>query len=247
MYKNGNFKEVYTALCDVMEREQKWSKDGDIYTLWAELELLANNDAHKALKLLKKAYEIGCSEIGYYYKVRGDVMLRNDNYEAAIHEYEQSVSVDPSIANLTMLGQALSNADDRRAMGVWQQILSKDSKNCMAHIYIGFELAKSGDRGKALLMAKRAENLNPLVRDVFDIGWLYHELEEFQTAINKYLEANRLGYEDKALLYACIAACHLSLGQADPARNYLQWAEQCNPENEYVKEVMREYEKRFGG
>jgi len=96
-------------------------------------------------------------------------------------------------------------------------------------------------------MAKRAEELQQSVDDLVEIGRLYHELEKFQSAINKYLEAEKLGYEEKWLLYAAISDCYLSLKDVSQARSYLEQAIRCNPEKEYVKEVRRKYEERFGG
>ena len=196
---------------------------------------------------MDRACEVGYSEKGYYYKVRGDALLDKGIYEEAIQDFERSVTLEPSVASLTMLAQALSEMDNSRAMEVWQQILEKDPQNCLAHAYVGLESVKSGDRGKAMLMAKRAEKLNPSSsEELFTIGLLYYDLDEFGIAINSYLEANKLGYKDKGFLYACIAACYLSLDQAVPARKYAQWAVGCNPEHDYVKDVWHEYEERFG-
>lgn len=243
MYDKGAFEDAYTALCDVMNNQPQLSKDGGVYTLWAELELLANDNACRAMELLDRAREVGGAEMAYYYSVRGDAMLSIGNYEKAAQDFERSVAIEPSVANLKMLAQALSMMNDSRAVNIWQKILEEDPENCLAHAYVGLEAVKSGDRGKALLMAKRAERLNPSVEEIFTIGLLYHELEEFQTAINTYLVANRLGYKDKTLLYAYVAACHLSLGQATPARKYAQWAVRCDPENDYVKDVWKKCEE----
>ena len=95
-------------------------------------------------------------------------------------------------------------------------------------------------------MAKRAEELQQSVDDLVDIGWFYHELEQFQYAINKYLEAEKLGYQEQWFLYAAIADSYLSLGEVGLSRKYLEQAVRCDPENEYVKEVRRKYEERFG-
>ncbi|MHC4434762.1 MAG: tetratricopeptide repeat protein [Planctomycetota bacterium] len=235
MYEKGAFKEALVALCDVMVKQPQWSKDGGVYTLWAELEMLVNDNVDRAMELLDRAREVGGAEI------------RMGNYEKAIQNYEQCIAIEPSVSNLRMLAQALSDIDDSRAIDVWQQVLEKDPENCLAHACIGFEAEKSGDRGKAILMAKRAEKLNPSAEDAFTIARLYYEVDEFQSAINACLVADRLGYKDKAQLYAVIAACHLSLGQATPARKYVEWALGCDPKNEYAKEVWHQYQQRFGG
>jgi tetratricopeptide (TPR) repeat protein len=246
MYDKGDFEKAHAALCKILDNQPQWSKNGGLNTLLADLELLINDDACKAIELLDRAREVGGADICYYYSVYGSAMLSIGNYKEAIKNLERSVALDPNVANLTMLAQALSKINDSREIDIWHKVLEKDPFNCLAHIYVGLEAAESGDRGKALLMAKRAEKLNPTVEDFFLIGILYHKLEEFQTAINTYLIANRLGYKDKALLYAHIAACYLSLGDENIARKYAEWAIQFDPENDYVKEVWGECEEISG-
>ena len=246
MYHKGEYKDAYAAFCDIMDKYPDLRNLGDVYTLWADLEFSANDDACRAIELLDVAREKGISVEGYYYAVRGDAMLRIGNCEEARQNYEQSIAIDPDVRTLTMLGQALSEMNDSNATEVWQRILEMEPSNCFAHVYVGLEAIKSGDRGKAFLMAKRAEKLDPSVDDLLEIGYLYYTLGEFNVAIKTYLEVNRLGYKDKGFLYALIAACYLSLNEAVPARKYVQWAIRCNPENYYVKDVLHEYEERFG-
>jgi tetratricopeptide (TPR) repeat protein len=111
---------------------------------------------------------------------------------------------------------------------------------------MGWEATKSGDKNKALVMAKKAEELQSSFSDVYEIGRLYHELEEFQIAINKYIEAKKLRYDEEGMLNAAISDCYLSLGDASAARKYVELAIQSDPENEYVKEVLHEYQEKFG-
>jgi len=174
LYKKGAFADAYAALCDMMKNPPRWAaEDGDLYTLWAELELLANEDAPRALQLLDKARQIGCSKMGYYYSTLAQAMWKTGNHEMSVRYLEKSVEADPSVIHLVQLGQVLWHLDDQRATAIWRRVLEKDPKNCLSHIYVGLEAAKSGDRGKALLMAKRAERLNPSDDDIFEIGRLY--------------------------------------------------------------------------
>lgn len=246
MYDKGNLSEAYTILCKVMENETQWSKDGDVYTLWAELELLANHNPQKALEFLEKAQQIGCSEMGYYYNIYAEALWEAGEHEKALQYFEKSVAADPTVSHLRNLAWALSLERDKRAMIVWQQVLEKDPKNCLAYTYMGLEAAKSGDRSKALLMSKKAEELQSSVEDAYEIGRFCHELEEYQTAIKKYLEAKELGYDKEGVLYAAISDCYLSLREGSTAHKYVKLAIQSDPENEYVKEVLHEYQERFG-
>ena len=220
LYDKGAFREAYAVLHDIMESQPRWSKVGDIYVWCADLELLVNNDVSKARELLDKAGELGCHFMASYYNTHGYVLCRTGEEERGIQELKESVALDPSVHKLTTLGRMLSFVDDKRALSIWHRVLGQDPNNCSAHIYLGRESAKSGDRGKALLMIKRAERLNPTVRNFVEIGGSYTELGEFQNALNAYFEANSLGYEPKGPLYVSIAVCYFSLGEKSLARKY---------------------------
>lgn len=243
MYHEGAVKDAYAALLEVTENAPELLEDGGIYTLWAELEFMVNNNTSRALELLEKAHELGGVDMVYYHNVRGDVLLRIGDYEKALQSYEQSVAIDSNMANLEAFGRALSQANDSRAAGVWRQILDKDPSNAAAHVYIGLAAAKSGDRDKAMLMARRALKLNPWVEDVYMIGFLYYLLGEFELALNECLTAEKLGHKDKPLVYSTTAACHFSLGHSGKGRKYVQMALRLNPDYDYAKEVLREYEE----
>lgn len=245
LYDKGAYREAYAVLRDIMESQHRWSKSGDMYVWCADLELLVNDDLCKARELLDKARELGCHFMACYYRAHGYVLWRSGDRQRGLQELEKSVASAPNLINLTTLGQVLSSDDDKRAMSIWQRVLEQDPNNCTAHIYLGRESAKSGDRGKALLMIKRAEKLNPTVRDFVEIGGSYKELGEFQNALNAYFEANRLGDEPKGPLYASIAVCYFSLGEKSLARKYAEWAIRSNPENDYVKKVWQTFEERF--
>ena len=241
LYKEGAFPEALAALSNMMKNPPPWAtRDGDLYTLWAELELMVNENAPRALQLLDTALNLGCSMMGYYYRTLAQAMLKTGDRETALRYLEKSVEEEPTVANLTDLGQVLSHAGDTRATSVWEKLLEKDPKNCLAHIYIGLEAAEAGDQGKAILMAKRAERLNPLVEDIFEIGRLYHYAGEVQSALSSYLEAAKRGYSDKGMLYACIASCYFSLRNDNLARKYAEWAMQSDPQNDYVKEIWQD-------
>jgi tetratricopeptide (TPR) repeat protein len=242
LYNKGAYQEAYALLRDIMEKHPKCFDNGDLCILCADLELRVNDDASRAQQLLDRAREVGHSVVDYYHNVNGNVMLKAGKYDEAVKGYEQSVAMDPSAPNLTMLAQALSMSGDKRAMNVWKEVLEKDPNDCFAHIGVGFEAAKTGDRGKALLMAKRAEKLTSSAHDISEIARLYYELDEFQSAINAYLDAERRGYEPKGRLYAPIAACYFGSGDNRTGRKYAEWAVRFNPEDDYVKEVWQTFE-----
>lgn len=243
MYGKGQVRAAHAALSEMMQTDSRWSKDGDVYTLWAELELLANRDPRKALELLRKADEVGFSEKGYYYVVYAEALWDSGEHKTAIEYFERSVAADGGELHLTSFAQALSCARDERALDVWQEILQKDPRNCLAHIYVGFEAAISGDREKALFMAKCAGELQPSAEEAFDLARLYQDVREFKTAIDIYLKAEKLGYEELGPLHAAVADCYLSLGDVISGQKYAELGLRCSPENNYAKEVWGKYQE----
>jgi len=238
--ERGAFREAYAVLRQILQNSPRWSKEGDLYVWCAEFELLLNDDIVRARELLRTAAQLGGCDTAYFYCIHGYVLWRAGERQRGIQELEKSVELNPSVKHLTDLARVLSTEGDEGAMRLWQNVLEKDPQNCLAHIYLGLEAARSGDQGKAILMAKRAETLSPSARDFSEIGRLYHQLEEYELAVRSYLSAIRLGAEPKGHRYAGVAACYFALGDVKTGSRYLAWAMRHNPEHEYVKEV---YEK----
>lgn len=231
----GAYRDAYTALRTVMAAQPQWAKVGDLYVWCADLELIVNDDVPKAAEFLSTAVRLGCMDMAGYYSTHGYVLWRQGEREGGIQDLEKSVELVPSIAHLAELGQVLSSDGDERAKGIWERILREDAKNCQAHIYIGREEAKCGNRDKALTTVRKAERLASISQEFVEIGRLYHELYEFETAIGAYLKAESLRQEPKGPLYAAIALCYFSLGDREAGQEYLDWAMKHNPEHEYVR------------
>ena len=238
LHKKQAYREAYAVLREIMESQPRWSKVGDLYVWCADLELTVNDDVHKAGELLNKAYELGCSHMESYYRVRGYVLWRSGDHDEGIQCLEKSVELNPNLTNLATFGELLSSDHNKRAIFVWQCVLEQDPNHCLAHVYLGIEELKSGDRDKALDMVKRAKNLSPKIREFLDIGRLYYELEQYQDALNVLLKADRGGYEPKGSLYSVIAACYCSLGDYGEAIEYATKAVELNFNHDYAKDVL---------
>ena len=238
LYDKGAFREAYTVLRDIMQSQPKLPNVGDLYVWCADLELLVNNDVQKARQLLDKAHELGYSDLSSYYNTLGYVLWRTGDRDRGIQYLEKSVKLKPNISNLKSLGRVLSHDNDEDALRIWQRILEQNPNHCLAHVYLGIEALKSGDREKALDMVKRAESLSPTIRDFWDIGRLYYELEQFQDALNVLLDADRGGYEPRWFLHSFIASCYYSLGDYDAAIEYSSRAIKLNFDDDYAKDVL---------
>jgi len=246
LHGKGDYKKAYDVLSIAITRGSRLSKVADIYILFAELELLANEDPHKALEALDKAQEMGCTQIAYYYLRRAEALWRIGEIQTALQCFEKSVEAEPCAFYRSNLAQALAYLDDERARSVWQEVLEEEPENSQAHSYFAFEAAKSGDRDNAIVMAKKADKLASSKEDSLDVAALYHELGEFQTAIKKYLEVVKFMKlnRQRGWVYARIAGCYLSMGQTNLARNYLKRALKYCPDDEDVKEIQREFEEK---
>ncbi len=242
-HKKGDFKTAYKILSRAVKSESRLSKVSEIYILLAELELLVNKDPHRTLEALDKAKKMGCTQMAYYYTRRAEALWQIGEHQTAIQCFESSVAAEPCAFYRSNLAFALSDLDDERALNLWKEVLKEEPENSLAHSYFGSKAAKSGDRDKALLMAKKADKSASSGRDFVQVGRLYYELGEFQTAVERYLEAMKLGY-DRGQLSAGIADCYLSMGQVALARKYLKRALKYSPNDEYVKEIQQDYEEK---
>lgn len=246
LQEKGDYKRAYDVLCNAIESGSRLSKFADIYILLAELELLVNQDPHKALEALDKAQEMGCTQIAYYYLRRAEALWGIGEIQTALQCFEKSVEAEPCAFYRSNLARALSSLGDARARSVWQEVLEKEPENSLAHTHLAFEAAESGDRDKAIVMAKKADKLASSEVDIINVAALYQEMGEFQTAIKKYLEVIKLikFLPNRGWVYARIADSYLSMGQTGLARKYLKRALKYRPDDEYVKEIQREYEEK---
>jgi tetratricopeptide (TPR) repeat protein len=247
LYNEGAYREAYSVLRNLMAAQPYWSKVGDAYVLCADLEMIINDDVSKALELLDKARRLGCRSMSAYHRTHGYALYKAGEYDRGIQELEKCVALDPDIVNLATLGKALSYEGDGRAADVWRRVLEIDAHSCIAYIYLGILATKTGDREKAVLLAKQAEELHPTALDMEEIATLYAEAGEIQIALGKYLELERLAGDPKGPLYGAIAACYFELGNVQEGCTYLERARRCSPDSIDVKTQWERYHNRCVG
>jgi tetratricopeptide (TPR) repeat protein len=235
----GRIGEAYQVFQEFVAKAPQLHQNGDFCVFQAEFELAANNDWQKAQEFIEKAERLDCERDWFYYKVHGDVMSCTGNLERAAADYQRSFDLDPDVSTLTSLAWVLSMSEDERVADVCEQILQEDPDNNCAYICLGRAAVRAGNRSRALSMVRSAEGSAESARDFFEVARLYHELREYGRAIDVYLKANKLGYQDRAGLYASVSACHLSLGHVTEARRWSDLAVRLDPDEEYVQEVWR--------
>ncbi len=233
----GRMGEAYQVFQEFIAKAPQLQQNGDFCIFQAEFELAANSDWQKAQEYIEKAEGLDCERDSFYYKVHGDVMSCTGNLEQAAVDYQRSFDLDPDVSTLASLAWILSMSEDERVVDVCEEILQEDPANNCAYICLGRAAVRAGDRSRALSMVRSAEGSAESARDFFEVARLYHELRRYGKAIDMYVKANKLGYQDKAGLYASVSACHLSLGHIIEARRWSDLAIKLDPDDEYVQEV----------
>ncbi len=249
-YRAGDSRRAYEAFRKIVKDNPRLIDSGDVLVLQADLELAANHDPEKALSLLDEAMRLGCGYMAYYHLKQGDALSCAGQQQAAMRAYESSVESDHSVFFQSTLARALSRMNDKRALAAWQEILFQDSKNCLAHAYIGWELGKIGDRSGAIESLQKAEVLPSSVWDLMEIAKIYSELSEYKACATICIQAadrRGCGDREKAWLYATASDCYLNLGDARDALQYLERALQLDPEEGLVREVKDRYERQSDG
>lgn len=241
--KSGALREAYFELQAIMRDYPKWSKQGDLYVWCAEFELLLDGDADRALELLDTASELGCVNLPPYHSMRGAALCKRGDRREGLEEIRKSIAIDPSDLNVAALLDQVLEEDWPECVRMCQEILRRDSGHCMAHVCLAWDAKYRGDRDEAIRLAKDAERLAHSDVEFFRLGCLYHELEEQQSAIEAYLQADRLDYEEKGLVYAAVAACYFEMYDNVAAKRYLAIALEHSPDDEYVRSMRTRIEQ----
>ncbi len=243
LHKKGAYREAYALLRGVLDRHPDW-RFGDAYVHCAWLELMVNDDLSKTGELFDTALRLGCRDMATYYAASGCVFWRAGECERGIREMEKAVDMEPSVFNLGLLGDALSFDGDARAADILKRVLEQEPLDFHAHVALGVLAAKTGDREKALLLVKRAQELHPSACDLTRIAWLHSDMGEFRTALATYAQANRQGHAFTWSDYAGIATCHFELGNLHEGWRYLEEGRCRFPNSNTLKRTEDFYKDR---
>jgi tetratricopeptide (TPR) repeat protein len=142
----------------------------------------------------------------------------------------------------------LWSVEKEGTVSILDSLVKKYSDSCLAFILLSEKAVREKNSSKALEMIAKAEQLDPSPFEMHNIGSMYHNLEYYEKALDKYLEVEKLGCDKdkKGWLNAAIADCYITLDDASVAKKYIELAIQCDPNDDYVKEVWHEYQEIFG-
>lgn len=131
---------------------------------------------------------------------------------------------------------------------ILDNLVEKYPETCLAFMLLAKKAIREENVSEALEMLTKANQIEPSTVEMQNIGSMYHNLEYYEKALDKYLEVEKLGCDQdkKGGLNAAIADCYISLSDANQAKKYIQLAMQSDPDDDYVKEVLHEYQVKFG-
>jgi len=132
---------------------------------------------------------------------------------------------------------------------ILDNLVEKYPETCLAFMLLAKKAIREENISEALEMLTKASQMEPSTVEMQNIGGIYHNLGYYEKALDKYLEVEKLGCDQdrKGWLNAAIADCYISLSDANQAKKYIELAIQCDPDDDYVKEVWHDYQEIFGG
>ncbi len=172
----------------------------------------------ESLKLLLKCEEknykrqnVLLTEIAFCY-------LQLDNFESAIIYADKALDVkfDDDYAKRILL----QCSEKQLNATLLHDIVSKHPDSCLSYLLLALEANHNNDFPKIEEYLSKAIELEPSLVERYNIARLYHFIENYDKAINYYLECEKLGYAYPSHLYVSIAICYFALESEKSAIEY---------------------------
>jgi tetratricopeptide (TPR) repeat protein len=116
--------------------------------------------------------------------------------------------------------------------------VKKYHDTCLVAILLAHEAVGKKNFSEAQALLLKAKQLEPSPLEMYYIGRQYHFMQFFDKALDVYIEAERMGYGDKGLLYCSIACCYYWLEDYGAAIQYATETLVINPDDEDAKDVL---------
>ncbi len=152
----------------------------------------------------------------------GHAYLNSDRAHEGVRAYQRAVEKDASTNNLFFLGYGYIKAElPEVALGVYQQIRSKNAFFYPALAYEGVAHDKAGRYQVALARFRQALAYNPnYVPGHFHMGITFVNTKEYDKSIRCFEKVIELDPTESAAYYN-IACCYSLMGEADKALEWL--------------------------
>jgi tetratricopeptide (TPR) repeat protein len=203
----------------------------DIGRLYCELKQFQD-----ALNILLEADKGGYEPKGFLYSFIGACYCSMGDYDAAIDYSSRAIDLkfDDDYAKEILL----SCSEEGNTSDVLIGFVEKYRDTCLAVILLAQEAFRRENSSEVYGMLSKARQLEPSPAEMYYIGRLYQFLGFLQEALDVYLNAGRMGYDDRGNLYGNIACCYLHLQNFDKATQYASKAVQIDFHNDYAKDLL---------
>jgi len=203
----------------------------DIGRLYCELEQFQD-----ALNILLEADKGGYEPKGFLYSFIGACCRSMGDYDAAIDYTSRALDLnfDYDYAKEILL----LYTEEGKTCNIVRDLVEKHHDTCFASIILAQEAFKQKDSFEAYTMLSKARQLEPSPTEMYYIGRLYQYLGFFQEALDAYLNAGRMGYNDIGDLYGAISCCYLHLQDFSKAAQYAIQAIEIDFHNDYAKDIL---------
>ncbi len=208
------------------------------------------NKIDKAIDELETGYEKAAGSSVFITSL-GRLYLKQGKKQAAIEKFREAVAINSEnrLAWLTLANIYESNREYEKAMDVYREFLTVHPDSWSAVNNLAFLLSELGrskaSLDEAMILAKRAENLNPgspLVQDT--MGWIYYKKGELAKAEDQISLAIEKMPENDAICYHLGVISH-DLGNGPAAGANLKKALADNNEFLGRQHAVYLYEKYY--
>ncbi len=196
---------------------------------------------------LRKAIELDKNNTDALEKL-GKVEVQQGNPDQAIALYQQSVKDNPREVRFYILIGELYEAKQswEQAKNMYQQALHIQPDQPLASNNLAYVILETGGNvDVALAMAQTARRGMPESPNAADtLGWAYYQKGVYQSAINQFQEALRLGERrgepDDATIHYHLGMAYQKANQNALARQQLERAVKLSPNNADAKKALSE-------
>jgi len=201
-------------------------KDYELLACMARLEIALKHNHKLGREYINKAFANAPKESDWLYETKGVLWFDClDEKEEGLACLEKAVGLNRSDTNLINLAFRILEDDIERAQALFKEVLAtnpndEDALYGLAEICFrksqdpeGLELTK-----KAYALAPSHPGINAL------LGSASFGMGKLAEALRFYVDAEKVGFDDKEYLYKSIADCYSKIGKVDEAQKYAEKA-----------------------
>jgi len=189
-----------------------------------------------ALREYLEAMRLGYKDKGRAYAAISDCYVSMSDYARAAQYANKALKLNADFDDVKDI--LLWSAENGGAASMLNTLVRERRQTCLAFLLLAQESLQKKDSLKAEEIVSEAERLKPSAVEMYYIGRLWYNLGAFEKALNILRRCERLGYENKGMLYDSVANCHMCMGDYDEAIKYAVMSLVINPDDQNAKDVL---------